>query len=146
MRNNGIRWILLVSIVPLLMGFCVRPQGIKGQVFLEKDASMPLKGKNKQSGSPYSTMVYVYEAASAQQLIGQQAHWAKGIQAKLIKQVQADKTGHFKLGLRPGKYTLLLGYKDGYYIPFFSGSTGVAFVEVIKHQYQEIDLIASSIF
>jgi phosphoenolpyruvate carboxylase len=57
-----------------------------------------------------------------------------------------DKAGKFKLRLAPGKYTIVLGYRDGIYIPFFSGNAGIAFVEVSKHQFQEIDLsiIASS--
>ena len=148
MRNYGFHWILTISILPLLMGFCFPSQGIKGRVYLEKEANMPLKGKTKQAGTAFSTMVYVYSAANTSQLIGQEGNWAKGIQAKLIRKVQADQAGRFKIGLRPGKYTLVLGFKEGIYIPFFSGSTGVAFVEVSKHQYQEIDLTitASSIF
>lgn len=148
MRNYGFHWILTISILPILMGFCFRSQGIKGRVFLEKEANMPLKGKTKQVGSAFSTKVYVYAAANTNQLMGQEGNWAKGIQAKLIRQVQADQAGRFKLALRPGKYTLVLGFKEGIYIPFFSGSNGVAFVEVSKHQYQEIDLTitASSIF
>jgi len=57
-------------------------------------------------------------------------------------------TGKFKIRLAPGKYSIVLGYQEGVYIPYFSGNTGVAFVEVLKHQYQEIDLsiIASSIY
>lgn len=148
MRKYRFHWLLMILILPLLMGFCFRMQGVKGRVLIEKDANMPLKGKTKELGRPYSTIVYVYAAANTSQLIEQQGHWAKGIQAKLIRQVQADQTGRFKLSLRPGKYSLVLGYKDGIYIPFFSGSVGVAFVEVSKHQYQEIDLTitASSIF
>ena len=148
MRKYGFHWILTVSILPLFMGFCFPSQGIKGRIFLEKEANMPLKGKTKQAGTAFSTMVYVYAAANTNQLIGQEGNWAKGIQAKLIRKVQADQAGRFKIGLRPGKYTLVLGFKEGIYIPFFSGSTGVAFVEVSKRQYQEIDLTitASSIF
>ncbi len=140
--------ILLVLFAPLLMGFCIRQQGVKGSVLIEKDAAMPLKGKSKHTGSPFSTIVYVYSAANTNQLIGQQGNWAKGIQAKLIKQVQADKNGQFKIRLRPGKYTLVLKYKDGSYIPFFSGINGVAHIEVEKYQFQEIDLtiIDSSVF
>ncbi len=148
MRNYGIRWILMVFTVPFLMGFCIRPQGIKGHVLIEKEATMPLKGKPKQLGRPFSTIVYVYEATNISQLEIQQGNFASGIRSKLIKQVRSDESGKFKLKLSPGKYTIVLGYKEGIYIPFFSGNTGVAFVEVSKHQYQEIDLTitASSIF
>lgn len=137
---------ILVCLAPMLMGFCILPQGILGHVFIEKNASMPLKGMSRQKGLPISTIVYVYEAANVDQLIEQEGNYAKGIQAKIIKQVRSDKAGKFKLRLAPGKYTILLGYKEGVYIPFFSGNTGVAFVEVPKHQFQEIDLriIASS--
>jgi hypothetical protein len=50
--------------------------------------------------------------------------------------------------LAPGKYSIVLSYQEGVYIPYFSGNTGVAFVEVLKGQFQEIDLsiIASSIY
>ena len=146
MRIKAIYFMILVCLAPMLMGFCILPQGIFGHVFIEKNASMPLKGISKQKGLPISTIVYVYEAANVDQLIEQEGNYAKGIQAKIIKQVRSDKAGKFKLRLAPGKYTILLGYKEGVYIPFFSGNTGVAFVEVPKHQFQEIDLriIASS--
>ena len=146
MRKKSIQFIFLVCLAPMLMGFCILPQGILGHLFLEKNTSMPLKGMPKQKGLPISTMVYVYEAANVDQLIAQEGNFAKGIQAKIIKQVRSDKTGKFKLRLAPGKYTIVLGYQDGIYIPYFSGNTGVAFVEVSKHQFQEIDLriIASS--
>lgn len=148
MRIHPCRFVLLICLVPMLMGFCILPQGIQGHVWLEKNVTMPLKGKPSQKGSPISTMVYVYEAANVNQLIGQEGNWAKGIQATLVKQVRSDRTGKFKLRLAPGKYTIVLGYQEGIVIPFFSGNTGVAFVEVLKHQYQEIDLTisASSVF
>jgi hypothetical protein len=146
MRNKAIQFVFLVCLAPMLMGFCILPQGIFGHVFLEKNASMPLKGMPKQKGLPISTMVYVYEAANVDQLIAQEGNYAKGIEARLIKQVRSNNDGKFKLRLAPGKYTIVLGYRDGIYIPFFSGNTGIAFVEVSKHQFQEIDLsiIASS--
>ena len=146
MRNKAIQFFSLICLVPMLMGFCILPQGILGHVSMEANASMPLKGMSKQKGLPISTMVYVYEAANVDQLIAQKGHYANGIQAKMIKQIRSDKAGKFKLRLAPGKYTILLGYQEGIYIPFFSGNTGVAIVEVTRHQFQEIDLriIASS--
>ena len=141
-----IKFILFLCLIPMLMGFRILPQGIKGHVLLEKNATMPLKGKTKQKGLPISTMVYVYEAANLNQLIAQEGNYAKGIQAKMIQQVHSDSAGKFKLRLAPGKYTIVLAYKEGIYIPFFSGNSGLAFVEVSKHRWQEIDLtiVASS--
>jgi hypothetical protein len=146
MRNKGIQFIFLVCLVPTLMGFCILSQGIMGFVFLEQNATMPLKRLPNQKGLPFSTVIYVYEAANLNQLIAQEGNYAKGIQGKMIKQVRSDKAGKFKLRLAPGKYTIVLGYQGGIYIPFFSGNTGVAFVEVSRHLFQEIDLriIASS--
>ena len=141
-----IKFILFLCLIPMLMGFRILPQGIKGHVLLEKNATMPLKGKTKQKGLPISTMVYVYEAANLNQLIAQEGNYAKGIQAKMIQQVRSDSAGKFKLRLAPGKYTIVLAYQEGIYIPFFSGNSGLAFVEVSKHRWQEIDLtiVASS--
>ena len=148
MRNAAIRFSFLVCLAPMLMGFCILPQGIKGHVLLDNNTSMPLKGSAKQKGRPIATMVYIYEAANMNQLIGQEGNYAKGIKARLIKQVRSNNAGKFKLKLAPGKYSIVLGYQEGIYIPYFSGNTGLAFIEVMKHQYQEIDLsiIASSIY
>lgn len=147
MRKKSIQFFFFVCLVPMLMGFCILPQGILGHVSMEADATMPLKGMSKRKGQPMSTMVYVYEAANVDQLIAQKGHYANGIQAKIVKQIRSDKAGKFRLRLAPGKYTIVLGYQEGIYIPFFSGNTGVAFVEVSKRQFQEIDLriIASSV-
>ena len=148
MYSQRTHWMMLFAIAPFLMGFCIFSQGFKGHVLFKQNEMMPLKGKSNDIGSPYTTVVYVYEAADVNQLIDQQGNWAKGINAKLIKEVISNKAGEFKLNLKPGKYTVLLGYQEGLYIPFFSGNTGVAFLEVKKCQFQEIDLTitASSIF
>ena len=146
MRKYAIQFCLLFCLAPMLMGFCMLPQGIKGHVLIENNTAMPLKGSANQKGSPIATMVYIYEAVNVHQLIGQEGNYAKGIKAKIVKQVRSDKAGKFKLRLAPGKYTIVLGYQDGIFIPFFSGNTGLAFVEVTQHQFKEIDLriIASS--
>jgi hypothetical protein len=109
MRNYPVKYILLVCLVPMLMGFCFLTQGISGHVLLENNTSMPFKGSNKQKGRPISTMVYVYEVANVNQLVGQEGNYAKGIEARLIKQVRSDNTGKFKLRLAPGKYSIVLG-------------------------------------
>jgi hypothetical protein len=102
----------------------------------------------KQKGRPISTVVYIYEATNVNQLVDQDGNFAKGVNARLLKKVRSDNTGKFKLRLVPGKYSIVLGYQNGIYIPYFSGDTGVAFVEVLKGQFQEIDLsiIASSTY
>ena len=148
MCTYSFRWVFILLLAPILMSFCIQSQGIKGFVLLEKETNMPLKGGSKRSGTPISTTIFVYESAMVNQLIDQQGHFAKGLNAKLIKQVRSGVDGSFKLKLKPGKYTILLGYKEGMYIPYFSGMNGVAHIEVIKHQFQEIDLsiAASSIF
>ena len=147
MRNHPFKYILLVCLAPFIMGFCFIRQGISGHILLENNTAMPFKGSAKQKGRPIATMVYIYEAANINQLIAQEGNYAKGIEAKLMKQVRSNNAGKFKLRLAPGKYTIVLGYQDGIYIPYFSGNAGVAFIEVLKHQFQEIDLliIASSI-
>ncbi len=143
MQKGRFSLVYILFLVPILMSFCVRSQGIKGQVLLEKVAYMPLKGGSNKSGNPISTMIFVYESAVVDQLIDQQGNFAKGLNAKLVKQVRSARDGKFKLNLRPGKYTIVLGYNEGLYIPFFSGMNGVAHIKVIKAQFQEIDLSIS---
>jgi hypothetical protein len=148
MRKYAIRFCFLFFLAQMLMGFCMLPQGIKGHILLGYNTSMPLKGMAKQKGRPISTVVYIYEATNVNQLVDQDGNFAKGVNARLLKQVRSDNTGKFKLRLVPGKYSIVLGYQNGIYIPYFSGDTGVAFVEVLKGQFQEIDLsiIASSTY
>ncbi len=133
-------WCLLLLALPLLMGFCFRSNGIMGRVFIKSEASMPLKGKIAQNGTPYATTLYVYEAAKTSQLIEQDGPWVKGIQARLLYHIKTNQLGQFKRGLPPGKYTLLVKHAKGFYIPYFSGIEEVAIIEVKKGVFQEIDL------
>jgi hypothetical protein len=148
MRIQVIRFILLFCLAPALLGFCIPKQGIKGYVLVEKKANMPLKGTAKQKGRPLSTVVYIYEATNVNQLVAQEGNFTKGVKSRLIQQVRSDNAGKFKIRLAPGKYTIVLGYQDGIYIPYFSGNSGVALIEVLKGQFQEIDLLitASSVY
>jgi hypothetical protein len=140
MYYHRFRGALFLLFIPFLMAFCIPFQGIKGRVWIQADTNMPLKDGPRQLGSPYSTSIFVYESATIDQLIGQQENFATKLNANLVKQIKSNREGRFKLKLRPGNYTIVLGYKEGIYIPFFSGSRGVAQFEVLKHDFQEIDI------
>ena len=137
-------WCLFLLALPLLMGFCFRSNGIKGRVFIENEARMPLKGKSSQNRAPYSTTISVYAAAKTTQLVGQDGPWVKGIGARLLYQIKANQLGQFKRAIPPGKYTLLVQHTNGLYIPYFSGMDEVSIIEVKKGVFQEIDLTIAS--
>ena len=95
MCKKSIRLFIFICLAPMRRGFCILPQGIIGHVLLESNTAMPLKGGSKQKGLPISTMVYIYEAANVNQLMEQEGNYAKGIQARLIKQVRSNNAGKF---------------------------------------------------
>jgi len=116
-------------------------QGLIGQVFELKGNAMPQKGKPISKGQGYATNIYVFEPTtmtSVKTLVG-------GLYTKpatqLLGTFPTDSTGHFSISLAPGKYSILVGYEGGYFVPFLNQYNELAVVQVLPNLFQSMEVI-----
>lgn len=141
-------YLLLVCYFIILITACssVNQHSIKsnllGHVAEFKYTRMPLKGKPISHGIPLQTTLYIYEPTHLYQL---EDGFVSGptvskIKAQLIDSVYSDSLGNFNMHLQPGKYSIFVKYKSGYYIPYFSGSEWAALFEIKSNEITKLDL------
>lgn len=116
-------------------------QGIQGNVYQRSGNRMPLKGRIMGKGLPVSTDVYFFEPTKLTQVKGQNGKLLQQVSTKLVKKVQTDKAGFYKVCLPAGQYTVLVEYQTFYYIPYFSGNEYLSLVQVNEGKMTALEII-----
>ena len=120
-----------------------------GHVYERKFNNMPMSDKPSSKGSPLSTLVYVYEATSLNQLNEGAALPASSlvssIQSTVIDSAISDESGAFHFNLKPGKYSVFVKYNSSYYIPFFSGTNWASIMEIKANEVNKMDIVVNGI-
>ena len=119
-------------------------QGIQGQVFEQKGNFMPQKGKSFSKGVGFATQLYVFEPTyiqSASQISGSLFNLPT---TKLIGTFATDSIGRFKCQLNPGRYSIFIGYQNGYYATGFNQLNELGIVQVLAGTFAPMEVIISA--
>ena len=147
MKNKKINTMLVLSAVLVgflgLFSFCpMKKQGIEGQVQQLKGDQMPspdlpVTGR----GRPYACKLAIFEPTkiSQTQLLENGPYYQK-INSKLVKLVNTDSLGRFKVKLAPGRYSVFIVEGNNYYATIQDGDGTIGPVNVEKHRFTRLDL------
>ena len=119
-------------------------QGIQGQVFEQKGNFMPQKGKSFSKGVGFATQLYVFEPThiqSASQISGSLFNLPT---TQLIGTFATDSVGRFKCQLNPGRYSIFIGYQNGYYATGFNQLNELGIVQVLAGTFAPMEVIISA--
>jgi hypothetical protein len=119
-------------------------QGIQGQVFEQKGNQMPQKGKPFSKGFGYATQLYIFEPTNMQSAIQINDNIFRQPSTKLIGTFATDSIGRFKCNLNPGRYSIFVGYQNGYYAASFNQLNELGIVEVLPETFVPIEVIIST--
>ena len=103
---------------------------IEGQVVVLRGNGMPNKGKTSFKGHPLLTKVYIYKPLRLAQLEHQIRDNCSKINGVLVETAFTDSNGYYHINLKPGQYSIVVAHQNGYFIPFFSGMDGVAYINI----------------
>jgi len=104
--------------------------GVEGQVLELIGNAMPSKGKPAVKGRPMVTKIYIYQPLHLAQLENQNGAFCNKINGVLIDSVVSDSVGHYHIVMKPGQYSVVVGYGNGFFVPYFSGLDGVAYITI----------------
>jgi hypothetical protein len=118
--------------------------GIKGMIYLVKGNQMPSPDQMLPPKKPLQTTLYIYELTNIDQVTRAEAHapFYTAINTKLIKQVNSDTKGEFKVKLPPGQYSLFIKKDDRFYANLFDEKNNIAPVTVAKGKFTEVEVRA----
>ncbi len=119
-------------------------QGIQGQVFEQKGNQMPQKGKPFSKGVGYATQLYVFEPTSMQSASQISGNLFNMPSTQLIGTFTTDSLGRFKCNLKPGRYSIFVGYQNGYYAASFNQRNELGIVQVSAGTITPIEVIITA--
>lgn len=141
-RNSGPLILILfaISIVASSFIFCKR-QGIEGHVRLVTGNQMPSPDVAPSAGRGIKTTLYIYELTNLGQVnrVGQSAFYSQ-VSSKLVKKVQTNDKGYFKVRLSPGQYSVFLKKDTVFYANRFDGENNIAPVEVVRKKMTQLEV------
>lgn len=136
-------FVLLTMLSSYTCIFC-KKEGIKGVIYLVKGNQMPSPNQPRAPRVPMQTTLYIYELTNINQVTRAEAHapFYTAIHTKLIKQVNSDRQGAFKVKLPPGQYSLFIKKGDQFYANLYDEKNNIAPVTVAKGNYTEVEVRA----
>jgi hypothetical protein len=104
---------------------------------------MPSPDLPPPAPQPLKTTLYIYELTNMNQVKkSEQSSFYSNINTRLIKEVQSDKKGFFKIKLPPGQYSLFIKKDSLFYANLFDDRNNIAPVTVEKGKYTTVEVRA----
>ncbi|MGN6420538.1 MAG: hypothetical protein ACTHMC_23715 [Pseudobacter sp.] len=147
MRNKlGLPALAFLMLTVLSSYTCIfgRKEGIRGLIHLVKGNQMPSPSRPLPAPEPLQTTLYIYELTNISQVTRSEAYapFYTAINTRLIKQVNSNKKGEFKVKLPPGQYSIFIKKDDRFYANLFDEKNNIAPVTVAKGKYTEVEVRA----
>ena len=121
--------------------FCKR-QGLRGNVYLVTGNQMPSPDAPRTGSTGMKTILYIYELTNTSQTDQEQGAFYRAITTRLVKEVNTDENGYFKVKLKPGKYSLFVKKGSLFYSNIYDGQGNIHPVEVKKGDWTEVNFKA----
>lgn len=119
-------------------------QGLEGFLREAKGNQMGIQNQFSNKGIPFKSKLYLFKKLVTEDLVGLDGQWCKSINQKPFKIIASDYKGYFKTALSPGKYVVLVGAYDGYFIPSFNQYNQPSSIEVIAGQLEQMNILVNS--
>lgn len=121
-------------------------QGITGWVVWLEGNLMPAIGDTKMeerlAGRPIQRTLYIHEPATPQETekVQDSGVFYSEIHSRLVKKVRTDDSGTFRIELPPGKYSVFVLEKDGFFANIFDGEGHINPVIVEAGKFTELEI------
>jgi hypothetical protein len=123
--------IVSFSFQTLETDYCGR--GLKGYVYWVSGNQMPSPEEPRSKPKGMKTTLYIYELTNIKDVVRkEQSAFYTSISTPLVKEVETNEKGHFRVRLKPGMYSLFVKKDDLFFSSQFDDKNNIHPVEVKK--------------
>ena len=119
-------------------------QGIIGEVRWIEGNLMPAIGDTtyieRAKGIPIERDIYIFKAVKQQDALSAGGTFYKSINGELVYRLKSRRDGTFKVKLPPGRYSIFVMEKDGYFANIFDGDNYINPVTVQANKFTAIQI------
>jgi hypothetical protein len=132
--------LVLVPLMPVVSGLDFQDQGIEGYVFRISGNQMPSPDIKPNPPKGIKTTLYIFDLTNLVQVTRQgQSTFYSSVKTKLVKKIETDSTGYFKVELPAGRYSLFTKKGTLFFANWFDGSNNIAPVQVLPQKITKVE-------
>lgn len=124
----------------------VANQGIEGTVRVLGGNRMPAPGTKRPSAGPgVAAVVCIFRLTNISQVVQQKGSaYYNSVSSPLVRTVNTDDQGRFKVGLPPGQYSIFIKRNELYYASRRDEKNNIFPVEVLPGKMTNVELSVES--
>jgi hypothetical protein len=137
--------VVLLSFLPMIIGYTFSAntltchRGLQGHVYQVSGNQMPSPEEKPVVPKGIRTTLYIYDLTNISQVSRQgDSPFYTSIQSKLVKTIETDENGYFRIKLKPGMYSLFIKKDDLFYSSQFDEKNNIHPVEVRPGKFTEV--------
>jgi hypothetical protein len=136
---------LLILIIIVLINISMKSnygkQGIEGYVYRISGNQMPSPNKKPSAPKGTKTTIYFYELTNINQITKQPGtSFYSNVKTKFIKKTESDSTGHFKINLPPGDYSIFTKKDTLFFANRFDNNNNIAPAKVLPGKITKVEI------
>jgi len=137
---------LFIALTPMMYthtesGSLHKIQGIEGHVYRISGNQMPSPDIKPTPPKGTKTILYIFDLTNLSQTTRQgQSSFYLAVKTKLVKKVETDTTGYFKVKLPVGQYSLFTKKDTLFYANWFDGKNNIAPVQVLPQKLSRVEV------
>lgn len=136
---------LLILIIIVLINLSMKSnygkQGIEGYVYRISGNQMPSPNKKPSTPKGTKTTIYFYQLTNINQvtkLAG--TSFYSNLKTKFINKTESDSTGHFKINLPPGDYSVFTKKDTLFFANWFDNNNNIAPAKVLPGKITKVEI------
>ena len=134
-------FIAFSSWIPLISQQLPKTQGLEGHVYRISGNQMPSPDIKPKAPKGIKTTLYIFDLTNLNQVTRQnQSAFYAAVRTKLIKKIETDTNGYFKVNLPTGNYSLFTKKGELFYANTFDGNNNIAPLQVLPKKITQVEV------
>ena len=142
MKMNLLSTFLFTVVICGLLAFkpiWCKKQGIEGYLYKVSGNQMPSPDIKPRPPTGIKGTLYIYELTNISQAVKKEGSFYSSVSTRLIRKVETNSKGYFKVKLPPGRYSLFIKKDELFYSNQFDSENNIAPVEVLPKKMVKVE-------
>lgn len=132
--------LIICSLTAFAPTWCKR-SGMEGYLYKVSGNQMPSPDIKPAPPTGIKGSLYIYELTNTSQAVKKEGSFYSSVSTRLIKKVETNDKGYFKIKLPPGKYSVFIKKDTLLYANRFDSQNNIAPVEVQRKKMAKVEVM-----
>lgn len=117
-------------------------QGLEGHVYRVSGNQMPSPDRPPAPPRGTQTTIYIFQLTNLSQVTAKKGSpFYSAISTKLVRKVETDSSGYFKISIPEGRYSLFVRVNGFYFANTFDGENNISPFSVTRNHFTPVNFM-----